>query len=301
MNKIRAFALETRAPFLTVTIIPVLLGTVMAAQSGGKIDRLIFTAILAGFIFLHLGTNVLNDYFDDVNGTDRINKQFIPPFSGGSRLIQSGVLTSKEVLVEAIVLFISGSLLLAAVSYFRGTYLFIILGMSLFAGVFYTAPPFKWAHRGLGEIFIFLGFGPIMVTGAYYAFTGNVSFAALALSVPVGLLASAIVDINQFPDYEADRETGKRNLVVRLGRKNGMMFYAGMVILAYSMIAAAVIMRVITVWSLLSLVGLVPSLKAIILLKDNFDKPTELAPACGMTIVSHLITGIMLIIAQIIG
>ncbi len=300
MNKIKALMLETRAPFLTVTIIPVLLGSEMAIKTGAKFNGAIFSAVLAGFIFLHLATNVLNDYFDDINGTDRINKQFIFPFTGGSRLIQSGVLAPKAVLGEAVVLFLLGSVLLCIVSYFKGMYLLFLLGLSLFAGVFYTAPPLKLAHRGLGEFFIFLGFGPIMVTGAYYAFAGNASFGSLLASIPVGLLASAIVDINQFPDYEADKETGKRNLVVRLGRKNGSIFHAVIVFIAYAIIVTAVILRAIPVWSLLSLLGLLPSLKAITLLDKNFDNPLQLAPACVMTIVAHLITGLALIIAQFI-
>lgn len=298
MNKIKALALETRAPFLTVTIIPVLLGTVVAVKTGAPFNEIIFLAVLAGFIFLHLGTNVLNDYFDDINGTDRINKEFIFPFTGGSRLIQTGVLKPKEVLAEAVILFVLGSLLLFYVSYFKGLYILILLGVSLLAGIFYTAPPFKWAHRGLGEFFIFLGFGPIMVSGAYYAIAGNVSPAIFMVSIPIGLLASAIVDINQFPDYEADKETGKRNIVVRLGRKNGIIFYAITVLIAYLIIVMAVILKMIPVWSLISFIGMVFSLRAIGELNKNLNKPLKLAPACGMTIVSHLITGLSLIIAQ---
>jgi 1,4-dihydroxy-2-naphthoate octaprenyltransferase len=301
MNKIKALVLETRAPFLTVTIIPVLLGTAMAIKTGVQFNGLMFSAVLAGFILLHLGTNVLNDYFDDINGTDRVNKEFVFPFTGGSRLIQTGVLKPKEVLIEAVVFFVLGSVLLLYVSYFKGVYISILLGISLFAGIFYTAPPFKWAHRGLGEFLIFLGFGPIMVSGAYYALTGIVSSAAFIVSIPVGLLASAIVDINQFPDYEADKKTGKRNIVVRLGRKNGRIFYEITVLLAYTVIVVAVVLKIIPAWSLISLIGIVLSLKAISVLTKNFDRSLKLAPACGMTVVSHLIVGLALTIAQFAG
>lgn len=301
MNKLQALFLETRAPFLTVTIIPVLLGTVMAIKTGSLFNWQIFLAIMFGFVFLHLGTNVLNDYFDDINGTDKINKEFIFPFTGGSRLIQMDFLKPKEVLIEAIVLFIIGSIFLLYVFYLKGFYILFLLIISLIAGIFYTAPPFKWAHRGLGEFFIFLGFGPIMVTGAYYAFAGDLNIKILFLSIPIGLLASSIIDINEFPDYNADKETGKKNILVRIGKKNGMIFYTITVILAYFVILLISILNIIPFWSIISILGFLFSLKAIIILNKNYNEPLKLAPACKFTIFSHFITGLLLIVIILIS
>jgi|DewCreStandDraft_4_1066084.scaffolds.fasta_scaffold15083_5 1,4-dihydroxy-2-naphthoate octaprenyltransferase len=296
MNKLQALFLETRAPFLTVTIIPVLLGTAMALKTGVPFNWQIFLAIMFGFVFLHLGTNIINDYFDDINGTDRINKEFVFPFTGGSRLIQMDFLKPKEVLLESVIFFILGSIFLLYIFYLKGFYILFLLFISLIAGIFYTAPPFKWAHRGLGEFFIFLGFGPIMVTGAYYALSGNLNVQIFLVSIPIGLLASSIIDINEFPDYNADKVTGKRNIIVRIGKEKGVIFYMITGILSYFIIILLSILNIMPFWSIISIFGFLFYLKAILILNKNYNNSLNLVAACKLTIFSHLVTGLILII-----
>ncbi len=289
--------MELRAPFLTVTIIPVIAGAVLAHRAGAAFNPGIFAFTMAAFIFLHLGTNVLNDYFDHMNGTDRVNKKFIPPFTGGSRLIQAKVLKPAEVLAEGIILFLLGILFFIPLILKFGAPVAAVLAFSLVAGVFYTAPPFKWAHLGAGEILIFISFGPLMVITSYLTQGGGSLLAPALISLPIGMLAAAIVDINEFPDFEADKRTGKKNLVVRLGVKNGRATYIIMNVLAFAAIIAAVALKAVPFAVIAGLLALPVAAKAVSILVKNYKSPAKLAPACGMTILAHLLTGVIIILA----
>lgn len=300
MKKIINYVMELRAPFLTVTVIPVIAGAAIACRHGAHFDATNFALVLFAFIFFHLGTNVFNDYFDHVNGTDNVNTKFIPPFTGGSRLIQNGVLSARSVFIEGALLFTAGTMLFVPLIIKFGSSAAIVLAFSLIAGIFYTAPPFKWAHLGLGELMIFISFGPLMVLTSFFMQGGRDLAAPLLISVAIGLLAAAIVDINQFPDYDADMMTGKNNLIVRLGPKNGKITYIAMVIGAFVAILAAVVARYAPASALLSLLAVPVAVKAVIELNRNYDKPDKLAPACGMTILTHLLVGIIIILAFII-
>lgn len=298
MNKIKALMLETRAPFLTVTILPVIIGTGLAFRAGLGFNVVYFLLSLFGWIFMHLGTNVLNDYYDDINGTDRVNEDGVFPFTGGSRMIQNGLLKPKEVFWEAIIFFVLSALCLAPVMIKAGIPAVVLFVFAFISGYFYVAPPFKWAHRGLGEILIFMGFGPVITMGSYLAQGGTIAdLHVFVVSIVSGLMAAAIVDINEFPDYEADKQTGKNNIVVRLGRKTARFTYILMTAVAYGALVASVKQGYISVWALAGLLGIPVTIKALSELMKNYENPKLLAKACGMTIISHLLLALPVAVA----
>lgn len=293
LNKIKTYLLELRAPFLTVTIIPVVIGFI----PGKNKDLYNFLLVFFGFVFLHLGTNVINDYFDYKNGTDNINKKYIFPFTGGSRLIQSGILKPQEVLIEAILLYLIAIVFFIPLIIKSGMPVFFVLLFSLIAGVFYTAPPFKWAHRGMGEILIFFCFGPLMVITSYYVQGGHDFFIPFLVSLPVGLLAASIIDINEFPDFEADKSTGKENLIVRLGVEKGRFLHLIIFILAYFFLFLLIYFKILSYIGLLVLLTLPISIKIIQILFKNYKNPEKLSSACALTILNHLSIGVILIVS----
>ncbi len=300
MGKIKLYIMETRIPFLTVTAVPVAAGSVMAAGGGAGYDWMMFVSVLSGFIFMHLGANVLNDYFDYTGGTDNINEEYAAPFTGGSRFIQNGLLKPKEVLAEGIILLVLAVVFSApAVLRFgipaAGAVLF-----SLGAGIFYTAPPLRLSYRGFGELFIFICFGPLPVLSAYYAQAGGISAGAVVVSVVLGLLAAAIIDVNQFPDYKADSKAGKRNLVVIMGRKKGVLLYGAAVMFAYITAGAGIFMGYMPGASAAAFAGMFFSFKAYKVLSENYDNPKKLKPASAMTAAAHFVTGIGLIAAYLL-
>ncbi|MEW6515640.1 MAG: 1,4-dihydroxy-2-naphthoate octaprenyltransferase [candidate division FCPU426 bacterium] len=294
MSKLKAYLLELRAPFLTVSILPVAVGTAAAFYRNRNVEWLDFILVLATFVFLHLGANVWNDYWDDRNGTDRVNGEFVFPFTGGSRLLQQGLLRPGEVWGLGAVMYaaalITGGMLAARHGY--GLWAVWLAGM--LSGAFYTAPPFKWVHKGWGEFLVGFSFGPLPVATAYFIQTGRLDPWLLLLSLPLGFLAAAILFINQFPDYRADKASGKHHWVVRLGRANARWLFFGLLAAAYAALAflPATGAGLRLLW--MAFIGLPLAVLALKVLWANHSDSSKLAPACISTIALHLVTTLAL-------
>ncbi len=301
MNKTKAFLLELRAPFLTVSILPVVVGTAAAFSLNRTVNWSGFWWVLLTYVLFHLGTNVWNDYWDDRNGTDRINREYVFPFTGGSRLIQQGALSARAVWWQGAVLFAAalGSGVLLAAWY--GYWLLIIWLVALISGAFYTAPPFRWAHTGWGEILVGLNFGPLPMAAAYFIQTGRVEAWPILLSLPIGFLAVAILYVNQFPDFQADKASGKRNWVVRLGPKKARWGLAGLLVGAYAVLIVMLGSNMVSNNTWFAFVGLPLAAIALRQLWVNYSTPAKLAPACVATIALHLVTSLLLCGVLILG
>ena len=245
----------TRVPFTSASIFPML---AIAAYYAGLGDGLfsVTSLLLAvfGVLLLHLSSNVFNDYFDVSDGTDEANNEYFQPggaaITGGSRAIELGIITLNKTKTVATSLLLA-SLLIAgflfyniyqvtgATSNVEGA---LAVGLSgLFLGYFYTARPLRLvARRGLGELAIFLAFGPLLTLGTGYAisaetigFLSSEFYMLLSLGVPFGFLTTNILYINQFPDAESDAKTGKNHLVVTLGKKAARWGYLVILSLAF--------------------------------------------------------------------
>jgi len=245
----------TRVPFTSASIFPML---AIAAYYAGLGDGLfsVTSLLLAvfGVLLLHLSSNVFNDYFDVSDGTDEANNEYFQPggaaITGGSRAIELGIITLNKTKTVATSLLLA-SLLVAgflfyniyqvtgATSNVEGA---LAVGLSgLFLGYFYTARPLRLvARRGLGELAIFLAFGPLLTLGTGYAisaetigFLSKEFYMLLSLGVPFGFLTTNILYINQFPDAESDAKTGKNHLVVTLGKKAARWGYLVILSLAF--------------------------------------------------------------------
>lgn len=300
MKKLKIYLLELRAPFLTATIVPVFLGAAVAFGKLGKFNLPLFLLALVGALLLHAGTNVINDYFDHKSGADWENKDFIFPFTGGSRLIQMGLLTPQEVLIEGIVLFSLALIVGAILTYLRGTFILVLGIIGLFSGIFYTAPPIFIAGRGLGELLVGINFGILMTVGSYYVQTMRVDLEPLLVSLPVAILVTEILYINQFPDAEADGKVGKNHLVVRLGKDRAIKVFLVLLLLTYVIIIAEVITKAVTPLSLVTFVTLPLAIKIVKVAKKNYMNSKALAPANASTIKLHLYVGILLVISYVL-
>lgn len=285
---------EVRVPFMTAAIIPVLLGTAVAFRETGRFSLPLFLLTLLGAMLAHAGANMANDYYDSRSGNDEINR-WRSPFNGGTGLIQEGALTRRQVHAAAL-----AALALAAGI---GLYLFTVRGPAILvlavvgglSAYFYTADPLHLAYFGMGELLVGLSFGPIIVVGAYLVQAASVSATALLASVPVGLLITAVLYINQFPDYEADRAVGKAHWVVRLGTRKALPGLAGLLGGTYLIIAAAVATGLLPWPTLVALATAPLAFKALNLAWSNHDDPLRLRPANAMVIAVHLLTGLLLV------
>jgi len=291
---------EIRAPFLTASSIPVLLGAAIAWSHEIPFSWPLFALTLLGGVLMHAGANVANDYFDHKSGTDDINVDFINPFTGGSRMIQEGLLTPRAVLVGSLFLLAAASFIGIYLIYVRGYFILLLGLIGLFSGFFYTAPPFRIAHSGLGEVAVGLNFGILMTLGSYYVQAGSLDIEPVLVSVPVALLIIAVLYINQFQDYTADKAVGKNNIVVLLGKKRARHGYLMLVFVTYLWILVTAILRDVSPFTLITLLTLPLAFGATKTLYSNYEKSKELAPANQSTIMLHLLLGVLLSVAYLL-
>jgi 1,4-dihydroxy-2-naphthoate octaprenyltransferase len=286
--------LATRPGFLAASLVPVLIGVAAVAHYGGNISLLLLLLTLLATAVVHAGVNVLNDYYDDANGTDGCNTQRVFPFTGGSRFIQNGVLSAGETLVFGALLLAAAMLLGIALAWARSMDLLWIGVAGVLLGWGYSAPPLRLNSRGLGEPAVALGFGILTPLGAWLVQTGAVAVYPLLVSLPAALLVMNILFINQFPDREADAASGKHHWVVRLGVGQAPWVYLVSVALAASIVLLLVSTAILPLWSLLSLLPLVLGFKAGLILRDHAAEPALLEPAIKMTIASMILHGLLL-------
>lgn len=284
----------TRAPFLTATAVPVLLGTAIAWKDGALNFGLFLLTLIATACF-HIGANVINDYFDHRSGADPAN--FTPgPFSGGSRVIQRGLLEVDQVRRLAFAFYGVGATLGLMLMLLTGHPLEILaLGLAGFVmGYIYTMPPIRLAHRGLGELAVAVAFGPLIVVGSYFVQTGHWSLEALYASLPVALLIAAVLYINEVPDRPWDARVGKRTLVTRLSKARVIDGYAALMGGTYVLIGLGAVLGLMPLPTVIALATIPLALSALRTLRKNFQFPYRLIPANAYTIFAHLLTGLLL-------
>lgn len=290
---LKVWFMELRAPFFTAVIAPTMLGSAIAWYEKGAFNSWLFVLTLVGVIFVHAGTNVVNDYFDFRGGTDRINRNK-SPFNGGSPFITEGILKPESVYRAALAFFAIGGAIGLYLAY-EVSYAIAVMGFAGAGfGYFYTAPRVNLAARGVGELAVGAGFGPLIVGGAYTVQTGDVSLLVFLAGLPVGLLIGLVLFINQFPDMEADGATGKTHWVVRMGRRTAASWYVCLLLLSFFLIPVLWIAGVSPTWTLLGLVPGFIALRAARIVLAKYDQVRELVPAQAMTIQMHLLVGLLL-------
>jgi len=292
-NPVLRYFLATRPAFLSVTLFACLVGFGTAYHDGVALAMAKAVATLVFALLAHAGINVLNDYYDELNGTDRANTERVFPFTGGSRFIQNGVLTARETLVYGVALIgvvIIAGLWLTSVS---GPALVWIGAAGLFIGWAYSAPPLALNSRGLGEPCVAIGFG-LVVVGSDFVQRGDFALLPMAAAVSYGLLVTNILYINQFPDRRADEVAGKRHWVVILGPQRARWGYVVIGMVAYGFLLWAVVTGLLPRWALVALASAVLTATAARDLLRYPDRPQLLVPAIKLTIGAATLHGLLL-------
>lgn len=295
-RRAKFWAMEVRAPFLTASIIPIILGAMIAFTVNGLFDAGLFLLALIAGVFIHMGTNVFNDYFDHRSMDDELNREYVRPFSGGSRMIQLGLMTPLEVLTEAVVLFTLAAAIGVVLAWLRGWPILVFGIIGLVSGYFYTAPPLNLASRGIGELVVGVNFGVLMTLGSYYIQTMTFGWTALIASIPPALLIATVLYVNEFPDFRADMAVGKRHLVIRLGREKATWGVPPLFAATYATVVVGAFIGMLPLYTLIVLLALPFAVKASICCLKFHSKPFEMVPANASTIMAHLFTGILLIL-----
>jgi 1,4-dihydroxy-2-naphthoate octaprenyltransferase len=252
---------------------------------------------VGGVICLHLGANLANDYFDYVTGCDDVNPE-PTPYSGGSRVIQHGLISARAIA--------AGSCLFLALGVLQGLWLYRALGptgsssavlwlgsIGLAGGIAYSAGPLRLSYRGAGELVVFLLFGPLAVAGGYLSQAGVLSPFALVVSVPAGLLVLAVLLANEVLDVQWDGKAGKRTLVVRLGRERGYRLYLAAYLGAYAWLGAGILLGVYPPAAVLAFAPLV-AVKHLLPRKALGDRRSTIR-ASGITVISHAVSAALVV------
>ena len=301
MTKIFTWLVIMRLPFLTATFVPLLVGAAVVNFLGYDVSWGWLGLTVLGGCLLHIGTNTANDYFDHTSGTDEANYNYMVPFSGGSRSIQMGLISSKGMLTVSLVAFALSAVVGVPLIQKAGMDV-LWLGLIGFAsGFFYTAPPFRFASRkGLGELLIGLNFGPLMVAGSALVQTGKILPEALLAGIPIGLLVAAIVYVNEFPDHDGDKATGKNTLIVVFGPEKARLGYVFLVIGAF---VSIIVMALNGTFPKLSLIALPAAYFGVRAIKTLYKYYNDrlLIPANAGTINMHLVTGLLFCIGIWLG
>ncbi|ODS35830.1 hypothetical protein BEH94_05595 [Candidatus Altiarchaeales archaeon WOR_SM1_SCG] len=294
---LKTWIMASRAPFFVAVIIPSLVGGAIAYHHGSFDPFLLFIVIL-GVALANGGTNFINDYFDFKSGADATNKNRTQ-FSGGSPYLPENVLNPKKVLYAGLLCFAVSLLIVAYLTVKAGYLVLVLAAVGGFIGYFYTAPPFKFGYRGIGEIVTGIGIG-LIVPGCYYVMAGAITIDAVIAAIPIGILAAMILYVNEIPDYSADKGAGKRHLIVMLGKEKAVKFMPLIFLLVYLSIIFGVVFKIMPVWTLIALLTIPIALNVVKIAKNNYNNTKGYIPAMAGTIKIYAATGILLCIGYLI-
>lgn len=243
---------------------------------------------------------MIDDYFDYKSGCDLHStyEEFWAPFFGGSRMLPLGLLEPRHVYVAALLSFALGGAIGVFLALETG-YIVVLLGVvAVVSGYYYVTHLSTW---GLGEFFVFLNFGPLMVIGSYYVQVSTFAAEPIIASIPIGLLLASVLWINEIADYIADRTVGKKTLVVRLGRKKAVGAYTMLMVAPYAFIVLSIGLRVMPVYAGLALATTPLAAKAMKVAMAHFEEPSKMVSANALTVQVHLFTGLLLILGYVLS
>ncbi len=244
--------LATRPWSFVMTIVGVAIAASLAA-SAGVVDLPLITFVLTGLLLFHAATNMLNDYFDVKHGIDRPE---VPTAKYRPHPLLVGQIPSRNFLGVVAALYVLVVLGIIYAWSIRGDAVLLFAIPGLFFSIFYTADPVNLKYRALGELSVFLVWGPLMVTGAYYVLTGRVELTPMLASLPHGILVALVLLANNIRDIEYDKKAGIKTLPILLGKDRSLKLFQLLLFIAYVMVIVLVIARILTAPSLLVLLTL---------------------------------------------
>lgn len=265
-------------------ILPYILGSAVAFHVIGSLHLFYFLFGLFGISLVLVGVECFNEYFDSKIGTDRVfslEDEQIPAYFLGIGMLAFGFA------------FLVGLYL----TFERGSFVMVLAFIGFLAAAFYVAPPFKWAYQGLGEVVIALSYGPFMTLGAYYLQTQRIDLNPITASAIPSLLILALVLINEIPDYFQDRLVGKKNIVVRLGRRKAVRLYQWIVYSCFVILLLGLFFNRLPLLSSLIFLALPMAYKTGLIARENRDYPKRFIPAIRGTVFLYLTAMFLLILS----
>ena len=286
METLRLWWRASRPFSFTASVVPVLVGTLLAAYHDAFTWWLALLA-LVGSVFIHAGTNFVNDYFDDRKGADNVESL------GPAGLIQRRVVKARSVLIAGIFCFAAGSAIGLVLVWATNLELLWLGIASVLAGFLYTGAPLHLAYIALGELTVFLFMGPVMVMGAYFVQTEAWTMDAFFASLPIAFLVTAILHANTIRDIDSDRRVGKRTLATLIGRRGANVEMYVLLTSAYVALIASVALGAVP-WPALLALATAPGAVAIAKVCAEGGSPKKLNVALFKSAQLHQRFGIVM-------
>jgi len=289
-----------RYHFVPPSIFPATLGATIAWAVDQTFNLTIFFLVLFAVVINHLALNMTDDYYDYKHSVDQLQPGEKNPYTGGSRTLSSKQIKPQHMKTAFTICY--------TITIIIGIYLTTTIGwpilifgfIGILCSIFYTMPPIKISHHGLGELTQLINFGNIIGLGSYYTQTQTITLEAFLATLPLGIMLFSMITINEIPDYQEDKQAGKLTLIARYDKKAGVKIYITSWIITYTLIIITSTLQLITPIAIISLASIPLVYRSIKQLKQHYNNPIELAPANLDMIKAHSITSLGLIAAYTI-
>ena len=288
---IKKYFIATRPWSFTMSLISITVGTLLAAEEGPILWHW-FAVTAIGITIFHAATNVINDYCDTSNKIDQTDS---PTAKYRPHPILSGMLTPQQLFREAVLLFILTFIIGVTTAFLRSAHVLWIGVIGLLTSIFYTAGPVKFKYRALGELAVFMMWGPLMVEGAYAVQRQMLSMKAFYISIPFGILVALVLFANNMRDIDYDARHNIKTLGIILGIRRSYILFTGLIVAAYACVLGMIVLEILSLWGFLIFLS-VPS--AWSLLKTFRQKIPDMADA--LTAQFDTVFGILLITAMLL-
>ena len=283
-----------RIRFLLASVIAVSLGLSVTWWHSGTIDIFQAALTMAGVIALHASVDLLNDYWDFKRGIDTRTKR--TGMSGGTGVLPEGLLKPKSVYNAGILFLVAGGLIGGYFVVLHGVVIGVILAFAIMSIYFYSTKIVNW---GLAEVFVAVK-GTLIVMGTYYIQNSELTDVVVLSGIVVGVLSSLVLFVTSFPDHDADKEKGRRTLVILAGRQKAVSIFYIFPIISYGIIIGCVAMSIIPVFCLISLAAIPVVISSIRKLKSSVSDEDKIIPAMKSTLMFSRIAGALFVIGFLI-
>lgn len=278
-----------RLKFLPQGIMPVIIAAALGFKDG-VFDLLFFFIAFVAAAAVQIGLTMLNDTLDYAYGTDKKAGSEKNPFSGGSGVLASGIIKPKQALSVIFLLYLLALFCLIYMAFQVGSDIIWVAVIGAAVSIMYSVKPFQFAYRGIGELMMLIGYGPIVTSWGYLVYGAGFSADIFLIGIIPGILMWTMIIINEIPDYEEDRAANKKNITFRIGKKNAKNLYIASFFVLYAYIAALAAGGVLPAWCLISLLGIPLAVKAGLEAHKHYNDPLKVAASNKFMVIIYSFT-----------
>jgi len=289
-----------RFHFVPPSFLPAILGGVIAWATTRIFHPGYFIATVVGVTINHIALNMTDDYYDYQHAVDQMNNRERNPYSGGSGTLTNGLIKPRQMFWAFMIGYLITIIIGLYLTVMRGWIVFAFGIFGIWCAYFYTAPPIRYGYHGLGELSQLVNFSFTIGMGSFFVQCQCFSWEPFGAILPLGFMMFSMITINEIPDEQNDRQSGKRNLVVIFGKQKAVWLYGISMLIAYLIIVYLPLQGLTSYWIYLSLITFPWFIKAFLILYRNLGEPLEMSPANLLTIRIHNFTGILLIVAYML-